>query len=108
MVRNVDNAAVITAPQQISQRTMATLERQVDDAIAQRAAAVHIYLAATQSIDSAGLNWLVNTHNRLTVAEIPLRLVEVPAIISDIFLATRLDTRLTIVPCNGAGEKNHA
>jgi len=110
MVRNVDNPApsvpgtVISTPQQISQRTLVVLERQVDDAIAQRVAAVNIDLAATQIIDSVGLNWLATTHARLATANIPLRLIEIPLIVSDILMATRLDARFTILTANGNGE----
>jgi anti-anti-sigma factor len=98
MVRNVNAGAVtIVAPQQITQRTMNGLDRQLDDAITQRVALVELNVAGTQIIDSAGLNWLLNAQSRLGATEIRLQLVEVPAIVQDVLVATRLDSRLTIV-----------
>ena len=101
MVRNVDNPSPsptvqISTPQQISQRTIVLLERQIDDAVAQSAGAIEMNLSATQMIDSAGLNWLVQTQTRLSAVNMQLRLIEVPPIVSDIFLATRLDSRFHV------------
>src|ERR1035437_5110269 len=108
MVRNVEPSAgrvPITPPQQISQRTLTQLERQLDDAIARRATALEILLAGVQVIDSAGLNWLLTVKSRLEVAGIELVLVEPSAIVSDILMATRLDERFTIRQAGG-GARN--
>ncbi len=102
MVRNVNAGAVtIVAPQQITQRTMNGLDRQLDDAITQRVGVVELNVAGTQIIDSAGLNWLLNAQSRLAATQIRLQLVEVPAIVQDVLLATRLDSRLTVVAPEG-------
>ena len=102
MVRNVTaGALVIPAPQQISANTVPTLERQIDEAIAQRASAVEFDLAITQIIDSAGLNWLLNSQSRLGTMNIPLRLAGAPPIIIDVLHATRLESRFTLVPATG-------
>lgn len=101
MVRNIDpdaQALQIVAPQQISQRTIPLLERQIDDAMARRVATVDISFRASQIIDSAGLNWLLNTQSRLGSIGCTLRLAELPPIIADALLATRLDTRFPIQP----------
>lgn len=98
MVRNVNAGAVtIIAPQQISQRTINGMDRQLDDAITQRVGVVDLNVSATQIVDSAGLNWLLNAQSRLAATNIRLQLVEVPTILQDVLLATRLDSRLTVV-----------
>ncbi|HUO07370.1 MAG TPA: STAS domain-containing protein [Phycisphaerae bacterium] len=97
MVRNVNaGAALIDAPQQISQRTVNGIDRDLDEAITQRAPNVALNLSATQIIDSAGLNWLLNAQSRLAASNITLHLVAVPPIVVDILLATRLDSRFTV------------
>jgi anti-anti-sigma factor len=102
MVRNVNAGAVtIIAPQQITQRTVNGIDRQLDDAITQRVGVVQLNLSGTLIVDSAGLNWLLNAQSRLAATEIRLQLEEVPAIVQDILLATRLDSRLTIVRAEG-------
>ena len=110
MVRNVDSGAarvVITPPQQMSQRSLTLLERQLDDAIAQRASAVDMPLNSVQVIDSAGLNWLLNAKARLEVAGIPLHLMNLSDIVKDIFVATRMDSRFTIQQTPATvGERN--
>jgi anti-anti-sigma factor len=102
MVRNVNAGAVtIIAPQQISQRTINGIDRQLDDAITQRVGVVDLNVSATQIIDSAGLNWLLNAQSRLAATNMRLQLVGVPAILQDVLLATRLDSRLTVVAAEG-------
>ncbi len=102
MVRNVNAGAMtIVAPQQISQRTINGIDRQLDDAITQRVGVVELNVAATQIIDSAGLNWLLSAQSRLGATEIRLQLVQVPAIVQDVLTATRLESRLTIVRAEG-------
>jgi anti-anti-sigma factor len=109
MVSHVESGSPgvqITPPQQITQRTLTLLERQVDDAIARRASAVEILLGAVQVFDSAGLNWLVNARSRLDVAGIPLKLIDPSPLIHDVFIATRLDSRFTFVISAGSGDRN--
>ncbi|MGN6368705.1 MAG: STAS domain-containing protein [Phycisphaerae bacterium] len=102
MVRNVNAGAVsIVAPQQITQRTLNGIDRQLDDAITQRVGVVQLNVSGTQVIDSAGLNWLLNAQSRLAATQIRLELVEVPAIVQDILVATRLEPRLTVVRAEG-------
>lgn len=99
MVRNVDpstDAIKINAPTQFGQRTAVLLDRQIDDAITAHAPAVDFNMAAVQSMDSAGLNWLVTTQGRLTLSNITLRLTNVKPLIEDILVATRLDVRLNM------------
>jgi anti-anti-sigma factor len=102
MVRNVNAGAVtIVAPQQITQRTVNGIDRQLDDAITQRVGVVELNLGGTQIIDSTGLTWLLNAHSRLAATQIRMQLVEVPAVIEDVLMATRLDGRLTIARPDG-------
>jgi anti-anti-sigma factor len=82
------------------------LERQLDDAIARRATSVDLVLTSVQVIDSAGLIWLLSAKSRLDVAGIGFKLVEPSAIVADILVATRLDTRFTIESPAATGERN--
>src|SRR4051812_1654664 len=109
MVRNLEATAScmqLMAPQQISQRTLATFERQVDDAITQKAESVGLNLSAVQIIDSHGLNWLLGTLARLTTCGIQMHLVNPSPIMNDVLLSTRLDARFTIHRSPGDGA-NH-
>jgi anti-anti-sigma factor len=107
MVRNVEptGAAVqILLPQQITVKTLPLLERQVDDAIAQRATAVEMLAGGVQIMDSAGLNWLLTARARLEVGGCTLKIVDPSSITMDVFVATRLDSRFVIqVNANGGG-----
>ncbi len=99
MLRNAGpgmHAVTISAAQQFTQRTLATLERRVDEAIEEKPEAIDLILAAVQAIDSAALNWLLTVAGRLETAGIRLRLVDPSAIASDVLLATRLDSRFTV------------
>ena len=99
MVRNADpgiQAVLISAPQQIVQRTISVLERKLDDAIITKPAAIDLVLSAVQIVDSGGLNWLLGAQSRLETLGIRLRLVDPSAIMADVLLATRLDSRFTV------------
>jgi anti-anti-sigma regulatory factor len=104
MVTLMETAPII-APQQIVQRTIPALELHVDDAVAAKPAVVDMILAGVLIIDSAGLNWLLAVQSRLETLGLRLRLLDPPPIISDVLLATRLDSRFTIA-VTGASE-NH-
>jgi anti-anti-sigma regulatory factor len=88
---------VITAPQQILQRNIPTIERQFDDAVAAKATVVDFVLSAVQIVDSAGLNWLLSCQGRLESMGMKLRMVDPSPLMADVLLATRLDTRFLVI-----------
>lgn len=92
----VSQTAQIVAPQQVVQRSIPTLERQVDDAVAARPQAIDLVVSAVQVVDSAGLNWVLALPQRLETLNIRLRLVNPSSIMADALMATRLDARFTI------------
>ncbi len=112
MVRNVDlglEPAQVTAPQQLNQQTIGAVERQIDEAISQRAPLVELNMSGVQIVDSAALNWLLDIDTRLKNSNSGLRLVKLTALVEDILLATRLDGRLNIQPAEvvtEGGERN--
>ena len=93
----------IVAAQQILQRTIPNLERQFDDAIAAKPAAVDFVVTAVQIIDSAGLNWLLSCNGRLETMGIKLRLVDPSPTMADVLAATRLDTRFLVLNSQDTG-----
>jgi anti-anti-sigma factor len=96
MVRNIETggqSAQVTGPQQISQKTIPLLERQVDEALAQKAEVVDFLMGGVQMIDSVGLTWMLALQSRLMTVNVRLRLTDPAEIVSDILMATRLDTR---------------
>lgn len=95
------NAIPVMAPQQLIQRSIALLERQVDDAVAARPPAIDLVLSAVQIVDSGGLNWLLALHARLDTLNIRLRLANPSPIMADALVATRLDARLTVLNTSG-------
>ena len=100
MGRDLDpgtQAIAISAPQQVVQRTLAPLERQIDDAIAAKLPTIDIALSEVQLIDSAGLNWLLSVLGRLQTLDMKLRLIDPSPIMVDVLLATRLDSRFAVV-----------
>jgi anti-anti-sigma regulatory factor len=100
MARTVDSTIqemLITAPAQFTARSLLALDRLVDDAISQHTLVVDVDMAAVEGVDSAALNWLLTTQDRLTVSEIALRLIRVRSLVEDILLATRLDGRFTVL-----------
>ncbi len=100
MVRNADpgtQAIPINAPQQVTQRTIAPLEREIDDAIAAKQPIVDISLAQVETIDSSGLNWLLSVQGRLETVGLKLRLIDPSPLMVDVLLATRLDSRFTVI-----------
>ena len=104
MVRNADGvmqAVSIAAAQQVLSRTLAQLERKVDEAIAGKPPFVDLVVSNVQIIDSAGLNWMLAVQGRLETLGIKLRLVDPSSIMVDVLMATRLDTRLTVHQSNG-------
>ena len=84
------------AAQQVVQRTLPALERRLDEAIVSKPEAIDLVISAVQIVDSAGLNWLLSMQARLETLGIRLRLVDPSPIMSDVLLATRLDTRFTV------------
>ena len=112
MVRNVDSGlepVKLAAPQQLNQHTVSAVERQIDEAISQRAPLVELDMSAVQVMDSAALNWLLEIDARLKNSNSGLRLVKLPMLVEDILMATRLDSRLHIQlgdPAEGGRETN--
>ena len=101
-VRETQSVAVL-APQQFLQRSIPTLERKIDDAIAGKPAHVDLQLAQVQVVDSATLNWILQVLARLDSMNIRLRMLDPSPVMVDVFLATRLDSRLTIVSSAAGG-----
>ncbi|HVS69802.1 MAG TPA: STAS domain-containing protein [Phycisphaerae bacterium] len=104
MVRNIDppESAVIRAPQHMNQRTVGTLDTLVDDTIVRKVGIVDVAMDGVQSVDSAGLNWLIAVNERLQSLNMKLRLADPPELVQDILLATRLDTRFAVHCSMGA------
>lgn len=96
-------AIAVIAPQQIMQRTIPTLERQLDDAAAGKPGAVDLVLKPLQMIDSAGLNWLLGMQTRLETMGTTLRLVDPSAVMVDVLIATRLDVRFKVQHTEAGG-----
>ena len=106
------HSITVAAPQQISQRTIPTLERQVDEAIGSKPLTIDLNLSAVQILDSAALNWLLGLQVRLDGMGIRLRLADPPPLVVDIFMATRLDGRFVLmrggISCDhGGGDGGH-
>ena len=109
MVQAVDThtqAVPVVLPQQVVQRTIPTIERLVDDAVASRPAAVDLVSNGVQVVDSAGLNWILSILGRLETLQIRLRIVNPSSIFADALMATRLDGRLTIQTSHDGGHSN--
>src|SRR4051812_47179927 len=96
MVRNVEPAPPtgpalqIALAQQISVRTIPLLERQLDDAFAQRASSVELIAGSVQVVDSAGLNWLLNAKTRVEALGASFKINDPSPVLIDAFTATRL------------------
>ena len=106
MGRDTDSTAqaiLITAPPQFNARALGLLDRQVDDAISQHFLFVDLDMSAVEMVDSAALNWLLTTQDRFNASEICLRLIRARALVTDIFLATRLEGRFTVQTAVEAG-----
>jgi anti-anti-sigma factor len=98
MALNADStlhAILIAAPQQFNARAINALDRQIDEAIAQHIPSLDFDMLAVESVDSAALNWLLDTQKRLTASNISLRLINVNPLGQDILISTRLDSRFT-------------
>jgi anti-anti-sigma factor len=95
-VATTSQTTPIIAPQQIVQRTIPTLQQRVDEAITAKAAVVNLLLSSVLTIDSAGLNWLLAVHAQLETLGMHLLLRDPSPIVSDVLLATRLDSRFTV------------
>jgi len=111
MVRNIQPPSAgtqIDLPQQVTQRSIPLIERQVDDLLARCATSIELACPAVQIIDSLGLNWLLSTKARLDAAGVALKLVALSPIMADILAATRLDSRFTIVNEQNAGSPRNA
>jgi anti-anti-sigma factor len=108
MVRNVEpesRLTQVTSPQQLNAQSLLSLERMVDDAILHKPGGVALNLAGVQSVDSAGLNWLVNLQKRLVGQGMLLVLQDPNALLQDIFTATRLDTRFKMTHSAAGAEE---
>jgi anti-anti-sigma factor len=90
------HTVAIVATQQVVQRNLPAMERQVDDAIAEKVDAVDLDLSHVQIVDSASLSWMLSIQSRLETLGMRLRLVDPSPIMADILLATRLDSRFTV------------
>ena len=94
----------VPVAQQVLQRTLATLERRIDEAVAGKPEAVDLMMSNVQLVDSAALNWLLAIRMRLETMGIQLRIVNPSPVMKDVLLATRLDTRLTVENTNDIGD----
>ena len=104
MVRNNPEleAHKIVAPSSLNQGNLAAMERQVDQALLRKPEAVWVELSAVQSVESAGLEWILMAQSRLAIQGIQLILRNPSPIMADILIATRLDSRFMVVPTGGA------
>jgi len=98
------HTVTIVIAQQMVQRIIPTLERRVDEAISEKAESVDLTMSAVQIVDSAALNWMLQAQLRLESLGIRFRLMEPSAVMLDVLLATRLDSRLTVEVAAGTGE----
>jgi anti-anti-sigma factor len=96
-------AVSVRAPQQVVQRSIPLLERQIDELIAGRPQALELDLSQLQVIDSTGLNWLLSQLARLESLNVCLVLSEPSPLLMDVLVATRLDTRFRIQSSAAAG-----
>ena len=111
MVRNLESdptMVLINVPQQLTAKSATALERQVDEAIVHKPGGITLNLSAVQTVDSAGLNWLLSLQKRLATHAMHLALQDPSPLIQDAFLATRLDSRFRFVHTAKEGEANHA
>lgn len=90
------SAPQIVCPSALVQGNLSALERQVDDAILRKAELVTIDLNAVESAESAGLEWLLTAQSRLAAQGIHLVLRRLSPMMTDVLVATRLDTRFQI------------
>lgn len=110
MVSSVDagiDTVPIIASQQMVQRTIPPLERQIDDALAAKPAVIDVVLSGVLLTDSAGLNWLLAVQSRLETMGIRMRLVDPSPIMADVLLATRLDSRFTVEVSGASGSQGN-
>ena len=94
-------AVPVVAAQQLISRTLPLLERRIDEIIVAKPEAVDLVLSAVQLVDSAGLNWILQTQARLETMGVKMRLIDPSPIMADVLLATRLDSRLTVETSTG-------
>lgn len=109
MVRNVEDPGkpiAIAAPAQVTQRTTQPLERQIDDAIAEKPLGIDLNVDAVEILDSFGLNWLIEIQTRLTSCDIKLQLTDVNQLVADVMHATRLEGRFHLIKKQPEGERN--
>jgi len=110
MVRNVEAEAVsrmVQPPQHITQAALAALDLQLAEAMLQKVANLGFNMSQVQSIDSAGLNWLLSAQNRLAQQGIHMVLHDPSPICLDVFVATRLEQRFKLATGTGQ-ELRHA
>ena len=99
MVRNITpdaSAKIVSAPQHMTQTCLPGLDQQIDQALAGKPGAILLDLSALQAVDSASLNWLLQTQTRLAAQQVELRIHNPSDTCHDVLLATRLDSRFTI------------
>ena len=99
MVRNVNpdaSARIVSAPQHMTQTCLPGLDQQIDQALAAKPSAILLDLSTLQAVDSASLNWLLQTLARLATQQVELRIHNPSETCHDVLLATRLDSRFTI------------
>jgi anti-anti-sigma factor len=98
MVRNSELASdIIKPPESITQSALGGLDKQIDAAVDAHSSSVMIDFSGVESIDSAGLNWLLEAQTRLARTDIALLIQNPSPFCLDVFIATRLETRLKIV-----------
>lgn len=99
MVRNSHlegRSAQLSCPPTLAQASLAAMERQVDEALLAKPESVWVDLAAVQAVESAGLEWLIVVQSRLAAQGIQLVLKRPSKLMSDVLIATRLDSRFRI------------
>ena len=99
MVRNVNPDAstqIVSAPQQLTQSSLAEIDQLIDRALASKPSAILLDLSALHTVDSASLNWLLQTQTRLALQQVELRIYNPSETCHDVLQATRLDSRFVI------------
>src|SRR5579862_7050615 len=99
MVRNVNpdaNSKTVSAPQHMTQTCLASMDQQIDQALAAKPSSILLNLSALQAIDSASLQWLLQTQSRLAAQQVEMHIHNPSDTCHDVFLATRLDSRFVI------------
>ena len=106
MVRNVNpdaDSKIVSAPQHMAQTCLDSLDQQIEQALGSKPSAILLDLSQLQSVDSASLNWLLQTQTRLALKQIELPHPQPPlkpATMSSWLRASTVASTITTTPEN--------